>query len=109
MIVAARLATPGDVATLIDLYGPARDEQAALREAWPIADGLAEPIDEAFTTILDDDESFWSSALSMTSSLDSSGPRSRICCHRPQVNGSGLSGSCTSMSRHVWWPSARQC
>ena len=57
MIVAARLATPGDVATLTDLYGPARDEQAALREAWPIADGLAEPIDEAFTTILDDDES----------------------------------------------------
>jgi ribosomal protein S18 acetylase RimI-like enzyme len=57
MIVAARRATANDIATLVRLYGPARDEQAALREAWPIADGLAEPIDAAFAAILDDDES----------------------------------------------------
>ena len=58
MIVAARGAITSDIPILTDLYGPARDEQTALREAWPIADGLAEPIDEAFTAILDDDESF---------------------------------------------------
>jgi GNAT superfamily N-acetyltransferase len=58
VIVAARGAITSDIPILTDLYGPARDEQAALREAWPIADGLAEPIDEAFTAILDDDESF---------------------------------------------------
>ena len=57
MIVAARRATSSDVPALVHLYGPARDEQAALREAWPIADGLPEPIDEAFAAILDDDES----------------------------------------------------
>ncbi|MCP4968490.1 MAG: GNAT family N-acetyltransferase [bacterium] len=57
VIVAARRATASDVGTLVQLYGPARDEQADLREAWPVADGLAEPVDAAFASILDDDES----------------------------------------------------
>ncbi len=57
MIVASRRATADDIPVLVDLYGPARDEQAALREAWPIADGLAEPVAEAFAEILEDAES----------------------------------------------------
>ena len=54
MKVSARVATLGDIPTLTQLYGLARDEQTALREAWPIADGLAEPVDEALATILEE-------------------------------------------------------
>lgn len=54
MKVSARTATPDDLAILTTLYGPARDEQTALRDAWPIADGLAEPVADSFAAILKD-------------------------------------------------------
>ncbi len=58
MKISSRPATSGDIPTLLQLYGPARDEQTELREAWPIADGLAEPVDESLATIVEDQGSF---------------------------------------------------
>lgn len=57
MKIAARAATRDDISVIEGLYGPARDEQAALREPWPIADGLAEPVSATLAQILDEDDS----------------------------------------------------
>lgn len=58
MDVSWRPATSGDLTRLAELYRLAEKEQAALREAWPIADGLAEPLSESLAALLEDDESF---------------------------------------------------
>jgi ribosomal protein S18 acetylase RimI-like enzyme len=52
MDVAARPATADDVARILELYGPAEVEQIELREAWGIADGLADPPGERLVGIL---------------------------------------------------------
>ncbi|MDJ0924676.1 MAG: GNAT family N-acetyltransferase [Acidimicrobiia bacterium] len=57
MEVSARPATLIDVARIVELYRPALDEQVALREAWSVAEGLAEPLDDTLRLLLSDDDS----------------------------------------------------
>lgn len=52
MDVAARPATADDLARILELYVPAEAEQVDLREAWGIADGLADPPEESLAAIL---------------------------------------------------------
>ena len=56
MEVAARDATPADIGMLVALYRELEAEQAALRPLWPLADGLDEPVAEAFSTAIADEE-----------------------------------------------------
>jgi GNAT superfamily N-acetyltransferase len=58
MEVSCRLAGLEDVPRIAELYEPARQEQTDLREAWPIADGLSEPLQATLTDLLADDDSF---------------------------------------------------
>jgi ribosomal protein S18 acetylase RimI-like enzyme len=57
MDVASRTAVEEDLPRLIDLYRPAIAEQVELREAWRVAEGLPEPIDQAFADLLGDPDS----------------------------------------------------
>jgi ribosomal protein S18 acetylase RimI-like enzyme len=56
--VSCRLATRADIPRLVDLYDPARQEQTDLGEAWAIAEGLPEPIADAFASLMEDESSF---------------------------------------------------
>ena len=58
MNISWRPAARDDIPRLVELYGPALDEQINLREAWAVAEGLPEPIDQAFSALLDDQDSF---------------------------------------------------
>ena len=58
MKVAARPATVDDLARLVELYGPAIAEQIELREAWAVAEGLAEPVARTLAEIIADDGSY---------------------------------------------------
>ena len=58
MIVSARHATHADVDTLTELYRDLESEMIALHPMWPLADGLAEPIKDAFVDAIDDPGSF---------------------------------------------------
>jgi ribosomal protein S18 acetylase RimI-like enzyme len=42
---------------MVELYVPALAEQTELREAWAVAEGLPEPLDEAFASVLGDGDS----------------------------------------------------
>lgn len=54
MIVASRHAAADDLPVLLGLYRALEAEQTALKPMWPLADGLAEPIDVSLRAILDD-------------------------------------------------------
>lgn len=54
MKVSARRATSEDLPTLVELYQRLLDEMVGLHPMWPRADGLAEPIEDAFVAALDD-------------------------------------------------------
>ena len=54
MEIGHRIATGDDIAAISELYEPAEEEQTALREAWPIADGLAEPATDSLARLLAD-------------------------------------------------------
>ena len=56
MEIGHRIATGDDIDTLCELYFPAIAEQAELREAWPIADALAEPVAETLRELLSNDD-----------------------------------------------------
>lgn len=56
MRISWRHATVTDIPRLVELYGPALAEQTELREAWAVAEGLAEPVDEAIDSLLRDDD-----------------------------------------------------
>lgn len=56
MKIEQRPATPEDFARILEMYGPAEDEQNSLREPWGIADGLAEPQEQTLATILGADD-----------------------------------------------------
>jgi len=56
MQIGQRVATSDDIELIAQLYESAAAEQAALREAWPIADGLAEPVNETLAGVLTDDD-----------------------------------------------------
>ena len=57
--VTVREAAPDDMPALVALYRDALAEQVALREAWGVAEGLAEPIDGAMRQLIDDPDSFF--------------------------------------------------
>lgn len=57
MNISARIARPGDIDDLIALYRALEEEQTALRPMWRLADGLPEPVREAFGAILEDEDS----------------------------------------------------
>ena len=57
MQIAARQASEPDLAELVRMYRQLEAEQAALKPLWPVADGLAEPIEESFRSILGDTNS----------------------------------------------------
>ena len=56
MEIGHRTATREDIDVISELYEPAAVEQTELREAWPIADGLAEPIADTLLRFLDDSD-----------------------------------------------------
>lgn len=54
MRVTARHAGPGDLGTLETLYRSLEEEMEGLHGMWPVADGLDEPVRDAFVVALDD-------------------------------------------------------
>lgn len=57
-MIHARLATPDDLPVLVDLYRDLEKEMLDLHTMWPLADGLAEPVDESFAHAIEDDDAF---------------------------------------------------
>jgi ribosomal protein S18 acetylase RimI-like enzyme len=55
--VTARKAGPEDIPALLDLYRGLEKEMVALHPMWPLADGLAEPVDHEFEQLLGDPDS----------------------------------------------------
>lgn len=49
-------ASSDDLDTLERLYGALEEEMIRLHKMWPLADGLNEPIREAFASVLEDDD-----------------------------------------------------
>jgi ribosomal protein S18 acetylase RimI-like enzyme len=58
MQVAARPASHDDLPTLLALYRALEAEMTAIHLMWPFADGLGEPIEDAFKRALSDERSF---------------------------------------------------
>ena len=56
MKVSARTAEVADVAALVDLYRMLEDEMTALHPMWPLADGLAEPVESSLEEAITDPE-----------------------------------------------------
>lgn len=57
MRIGSRPATRDDLSVLVDLYRRLESEQTDLKRMWPLADGLAEPVETSFGAILEDDDS----------------------------------------------------
>lgn len=55
MRVDARHATVGDLPELLRMYNELSEEQSAIREIWPYADGLHEPIETSLVPLIDED------------------------------------------------------
>jgi hypothetical protein len=53
MQIGARLATDSDLPVLVDLYRSLEKEMVALHPMWPLTDGLAEPVEEAWLGVLE--------------------------------------------------------
>ena len=64
MDIGHRFASSDDIDTISELYHPAIAEQAELREAWPIADALAEPVATTHRWSLGPSMALWSGFLS---------------------------------------------
>lgn len=56
MRVTARTAGADDVPTLVRLYRGLESEMTALHPMWPLADGLAEPVESSFRLLTEDPE-----------------------------------------------------
>jgi len=56
MRINARVAGADDLLALVRLYRGLESEMTALHPMWPLADGLAEPIDSSLHLLLDDPE-----------------------------------------------------
>lgn len=54
MRLTVRSAGPDDIPALVRLYRGLETEMTALHPMWPLADGLAEPVDSSFKELLDD-------------------------------------------------------
>ena len=57
MQIEARPASETELPELLRLYRLLEAEQAELKSLWPVADGLAEPVENSFTSILADADS----------------------------------------------------
>jgi len=57
MQIEARPASEADLPELTGLYRLLEAEQAELKSLWPVADGLADPLENSLRAILDDDNS----------------------------------------------------
>lgn len=57
MDITSRTATRDDVDVLVELYAGLAAEQTALKPMWPLADGLPEPVADAFGSVLSDEDS----------------------------------------------------
>lgn len=56
-MISASHATSDDISVLVDLYRDLEKEMIGLHSMWPLADGLPEPVDEAFRAAIDDPDS----------------------------------------------------
>ncbi|MEX1038333.1 MAG: hypothetical protein WDZ96_05735 [Acidimicrobiia bacterium] len=56
-MINARLATADDIPILVELYRDLEKEMLDLHPMWPLADGLAEPVDESLARAIEDDDS----------------------------------------------------
>jgi ribosomal protein S18 acetylase RimI-like enzyme len=54
LTITARAAGPGDVDSLVRLYRGLEMEMTALHPMWPLADGLAEPVEGSFAALIED-------------------------------------------------------
>lgn len=54
MIVSARPAVASDLAALAQLYGGLEAEMTEVHPMWPLADGLGDPLENAWRLLLDD-------------------------------------------------------
>ncbi|HET9202605.1 MAG TPA: GNAT family N-acetyltransferase [Acidimicrobiia bacterium] len=54
MKITARRAGQEDIPALLDLYRGLEEEMTALHSMWPLADGLAEPVETSFRALLGD-------------------------------------------------------
>lgn len=59
MDVTVRPAVSADIPPLVGMYREALAEQVVLREAWGVAEGLAEPLEAAMAHLIDDADSFF--------------------------------------------------
>ena len=57
VVLAARRATPDDLTALVEMYRLLEEEQRQLKDMWPLADGLPEPIVDAFAAAIADADS----------------------------------------------------
>jgi ribosomal protein S18 acetylase RimI-like enzyme len=57
MNVTARIADGEDLPALVGMYRGLEEEMTALHPMWPLADGLAEPVETSFRELLEDGES----------------------------------------------------
>lgn len=57
MKITARRAGQEDIPALLDLYRGLEEEMTALHSMWPLADGLAEPVETSFRALLGDPDS----------------------------------------------------
>ncbi len=55
-MITARLATADDIPVLVDMYRDLEKEMLDLHTMWPLADGLAEPVDDSFARVVEDGE-----------------------------------------------------
>lgn len=56
VVLAARSAGADDIDTLVYLYRVLEEEQTALKYMWPLADGLAEPVDDTLGKLVASDD-----------------------------------------------------
>ena len=57
MRITARRAGQEDIPALLDLYRGLEEEMTALHSMWPLADGLAEPVETSFRALVDEPDS----------------------------------------------------
>jgi ribosomal protein S18 acetylase RimI-like enzyme len=55
--ITARRAGQEDIPALLDLYRGLEEEMTGLHSMWPLADGLAEPVETSFRALLGDPDS----------------------------------------------------
>ncbi len=55
MTPTARRATPDDLGELVRLYRLLAEEMTTLKDMWSLADGLAEPVEDSFRSLLEDE------------------------------------------------------